>query len=151
MWLFRKVKTDIYRDGQWVVIARSNSRFIPVKKFEMFFSWCGFIEDCTEDCTNFIFCNLSNTKSRHKLRNGDKALKYSRMQELFIEVFQGFVPDISKKKPGYIVLGQVVLLFLLIPVYRMGCSRYTESGNQNQCIFKFSCILHYTQTVSFCH
>ena len=93
-------KTDIYRDGQWVVIARSNSGFIPVKKFEMFFSWCGFIEDCTEDCTNFIFCNLSKTKSRHKLRNGDKALKYTRMQELFIEVFQGFVPDISKKKPG---------------------------------------------------
>ena len=122
-------KTDIYRDGQRVVIARSNSRFIPVKKFEMFFSWCWFIEDCTEDCTNFIFCNLSKTKSRHKLRNRDKALKYIRMQELFIEVFQGFVPDISiKKKTGYIVLGQVVLLFLLIPVYRMDCSRYTESG-----------------------
>ena len=45
MWLFRKVicqfllkksKTDIYRDGQWVVIARTNSRLCPVKNLEMF-------------------------------------------------------------------------------------------------------------------
>ena len=88
----KKSKTDIYRDGQWVVIARTNSRLCPVKNLEMFFRWCGF----TEGCTDFIFCNLSKTKNGHKVRNGDKALTYTRMRELFIEVFRGFVPDISK-------------------------------------------------------
>ena len=35
-----KSKTDIYRDGQWVVIARTNSKLCPVKNLEMFFRWC---------------------------------------------------------------------------------------------------------------
>ena len=30
------------------------------------------------------------------LRQDDKALSYSRMQELFIQAFQSFVPDIKK-------------------------------------------------------
>jgi hypothetical protein len=52
--------------------------------------WCEF----SEESTDFIFC--SKTKTGYKVRKSNKALTYSRMRELFIEVFKDFVPDISK-------------------------------------------------------
>ena len=87
-----KSKTDIYRDGQWVVIARTDSDVCPVKNLELFMRWCEF----SEESTDFIFCNLSKIKTGYKVRKGNKALTYSRLRELFIEVFKDFVPDISK-------------------------------------------------------
>lgn len=87
-----KSKTDIYRDGQHVVIARAQSDLCPVRNLEMYFSWCGFSNESSE----YIFRNMTKTKSGYRLRKTNKPLTYSRMRELFIEAFQSFVPDISK-------------------------------------------------------
>lgn len=51
-------KTDIYRDGQWKVIARTESEMCSVKYLEMFFKWCGF----SSNGSDFIFRNMSKTK-----------------------------------------------------------------------------------------
>lgn len=77
-------KTDIYRDGQWKVIARTESEMCSVKYLEMFFKWCGF----SSNGSDFIFRNMSKTKSGYKVRNGNKTLTYTRMRELFIEAFE---------------------------------------------------------------
>lgn len=82
-------KTDIYGDGQWVVIARTESEICPVENFEMFLKWCGF----PSNCSDFIFRNMSKTKSGYNVRNGNKALTYTRMRELFIETFNCCLPD----------------------------------------------------------
>lgn len=87
-----KSKTDIYRDGQHVVIARTHSELCPVKNLEMYFIWCGFSKESSE----FIFRNMNKTKSGYRIRSVNKPLTYSRMRELFIEAFQTIVPDISK-------------------------------------------------------
>jgi integrase len=87
-----KSKTDIYRDGQHVVIARAQSELCPVRNLELYFSWCGFSNESSE----YIFRNITKTKSGYKLRKTNKPLTYSRMRELFIEAFQSFLPDISK-------------------------------------------------------
>lgn len=75
-----------------MVIARTESEMCPVKNLEMFFKWCGF----PSNCSDFIFRNMSKTKSGYKVRNGNKALTYTRIRELFTEAFKCFVPDISK-------------------------------------------------------
>ena len=75
--------------------------------------------------------NLSKTKSGHKVRNGDKALTYTRIRELFIEVFRGFVPDISQYGLHSLRAGGATVCA------NSGISdrlfiRNTEGGNQNQ-------------------
>jgi hypothetical protein len=56
----------------------------PVKNLQLFMRWCEF----SEESTDFIFCNLSKSKTGYKVRKSNKALTYSRMRELFIEVFK---------------------------------------------------------------
>lgn len=85
-------KTDIYRDGNSVVIVRTDSNLCPVKNLELYLVWGNILADSNE----FIFRNLTKCKDMYILRRDDKALSYSRMRELFIQAFQSFVPDIKK-------------------------------------------------------
>ena len=95
-------KTDIYRDGNSVVIVRTDSNLCPVKNLELYLVWGNFLADSNE----FIFRNLTKCKDMYILRRDDKAPSYSRMRELFIQAFQSFVPDI--KKLVFIVYDPVV-------------------------------------------
>ena len=93
VYLYRIVKkTDIYRDGNSVVIVRTDSNLCPVKNLELYLA-CGNI---LADSNEFIFRNLTKCKDMYILRRDDKAPSYSRMRELFIQAFQSFVPDIKK-------------------------------------------------------
>ena len=85
-------KTDIYRDGNSVVIVRTDSNLCPVKNLELYLVWGNILADSNE-C---IFRNLTKCKDMYILRRDDTALSYSRMRELFIQAFQSFVPDIKK-------------------------------------------------------
>ena len=85
-------KTDIYRDGNSVVIVRTDSNLCPVKNLELYLVWGNILADSNE----FIFRNLTKCKDMYILRRDDKALSYSLMPELFIQAFQSFVPDIKK-------------------------------------------------------
>ena len=51
----QKSKTDIYRDGNWVIIARLDSNLCPVKNMELYLLWA----DVPADSDFFIFRNLT--------------------------------------------------------------------------------------------
>ncbi|XP_071143820.1 uncharacterized protein [Mytilus edulis] len=87
-----KSKTDIYRDGNSVVIACMDSDMCPVKNLKLYLLWA----DISPESEEFIFRNLTKFKDRYVLRKENKPLSYTRMRELFIEAFQPFVSDIKK-------------------------------------------------------
>ena len=85
-------KTDQYRDGAWVPIARTNSELCPVQNLERFLQWAGF--SC--DSEDYIFCNLSATKSGYKVRDTCKPISYSTLRDCFREALKPHVPDVNK-------------------------------------------------------
>lgn len=85
-------KTDIYRDGAWVIISRTGSPLCPVQNIEIYFKLSSLMCDSSE----YIFRNVTKCKSGYSLCTTNKALLYSRLRELFIQFFQDFVPDITK-------------------------------------------------------
>ena len=87
-----KSKTDIYRDGNSVVIARVNTDLCPVKNLERYLLWA----NIPSDSESYIFRNITRFKDHCELRKDDIPLSYTRMRELFIDAFQSFVPDIKK-------------------------------------------------------
>ncbi|XP_069109457.1 integrase/recombinase xerD homolog [Argopecten irradians] len=86
-------KTDIYRDGAWIIVSRTGSRLCPVCNFELYLKLAGISVDSEE----FVFRNLTKMASgRYSLRNVDKPMTYSRFREIFIEAFTTIVQDISQ-------------------------------------------------------
>ena len=86
-----KGKTDVYRDGNWVVISRTNSKLCPVRNFERYLNMAGLNSD-----DSFLFQNLVKCKDIYILRSSNRPMTYSRMREVFIEAFLPLVPDIKK-------------------------------------------------------
>ena len=87
-----KSKTDIYRDGAWIIIAQTNSELCPVMNTERYLEWA-VIHD---DSEWFIFRNLTKCSLGYKLRSENKSLSYTRLRELFIEALKPHVSDIAK-------------------------------------------------------
>ena len=87
-----KSKTDIYRDGNSVVISRVDSELCPVKNLEIYLS----LANIQFDSDEYIFRNIVRFKDHFELRKENKPLSYTRIRELFIDAFQPFVPDINK-------------------------------------------------------
>ena len=78
-------KTDIYRDGAWVVIARTGLHTCPVSLTLRYFTLGGISPDSDE----YIFRALSYCSStgKYKLR-GTTPLSYSRTREIVLEAFE---------------------------------------------------------------
>lgn len=87
----QKSKTDIYRDGDRINIARTGNKLCPVKNFESFLEW----SNTPLDTDVFVFRNLTKTKENYVFRKENKPLSYTRMRELFIEAFSPIVPNIK--------------------------------------------------------
>lgn len=85
-------KTDVYRDGTRVVIARVFSDLCPVSNLELYFGLAG-IQD---DSQGYVFCAVSKTDHGHKLRDCGKPISYTRVREIFIEAFTGIVNNIKQ-------------------------------------------------------
>ena len=85
-----KSKTDVYRDGSRLVIAKTASRLCPVKNLELYLLWTGIKEDSDE----YLFRNLVKVGETHIFRTTDNPMSYTRMRELFIDTFSPFVDDI---------------------------------------------------------
>ena len=85
-------KTDVYRDGSCVVIARTGSDMCPVKLLEKFLYLAGI----DSGCDDYDFCNLIKTKSGHKLTHRNSKMSYTRFREIFIEAFSPLVPNIKQ-------------------------------------------------------
>ena len=84
-----KSKTDVYRDGNWLVISRCDSKLCPVLNLERYISYAKI-----SDLDTFLFQNVTKCDHGYKFRQGNKPMSYSRMRELFIEAFKPFVSDI---------------------------------------------------------
>ncbi|VDI73078.1 Hypothetical predicted protein [Mytilus galloprovincialis] len=87
----QKSKTDIYRDGDIIVIARIGNKLCPVKNLEKYL-------ECSNnqtDCDLYLFRNLTKSKDSFTFRKDNKPLSYTRMRELFIEVLSSFVPNMK--------------------------------------------------------
>lgn len=85
-------KTDKYRDGAWILIARTGTELCPVVNLEKYFSWA----NVSDDSDVYVFSQLSATKTGYKFRNDGKHIAYSNLRPLFIEAFKPHVSDISK-------------------------------------------------------
>ena len=83
-------KTDKYRDGAWLTIARTGTELCPVANIEKLITWAGLSSD------DFVFCNLSKKKTGYVVRKNNKAMSYSTFRDEFIRVFKPFVDDINK-------------------------------------------------------
>lgn len=85
-------KTDKYRDGAWILIARTGTVLCPVLNLERYLLWA----DISSDSEVFIFAHLSATKNGYILRQDGKHLSYSNLRTLFLEAFKPHVSDISQ-------------------------------------------------------
>ncbi|XP_033744161.1 uncharacterized protein LOC117330050 [Pecten maximus] len=88
----RQSKTDIYRDGDHVVKARTYTKLCPVSNLERYID----IAELILGSDRYVFRSITKTSNGFILRDENKPLSYTRMRELFIQVFSPFVSDISK-------------------------------------------------------
>ena len=87
-----KSKSDVYRDGNHVVIARLNSKTCPVAMLEKYLELAQFnIAD--SEC--YIFRNLSATKLGFKLRDTNQPMSYTRVREIILSALKPIVGDVS--------------------------------------------------------
>lgn len=83
-------KTDRYRDGSWLVIARTGTLLCPVANIEKYIKWGKFNHD------DFLFCNLSATSKGYKIRESNKPMSYTNLRDLFLKAIKPHVHDVSK-------------------------------------------------------
>ena len=81
-------KTDIYRDGAWVLVAVTGKVTCPVNMMNRYLDKAQLSHDSP------LFCQLTRTKYGYKARA--RGLSYTRLRELVIEVFRGIVPDLAR-------------------------------------------------------
>ena len=80
----QRSKTDVYRDGAWVVIAETHKPICPVSLCRRYFSLAGFNADSEE----YIFRALTYFPSdgTFKFRNSSQ-LSYTRAREIVLSAF----------------------------------------------------------------
>ena len=89
-----KSKTDMYRDGQCVFIARTNSELCPVSLIRLWFQRANIKDDSEE----YIFRALTYYKSldTYTLRKQDKPISYTTIRELILKVIENIGLDPRK-------------------------------------------------------
>ena len=73
-------KTDQFREGAWVPIARTNSDICPVAMLQRYFR----LADIRSDADKLLFRGLSSIKQGYRLRPSG-GLSYTRVWELVLE------------------------------------------------------------------
>ncbi|XP_068240109.1 uncharacterized protein [Palaemon carinicauda] len=69
-------KTDKYRDGSWIMIAKTGTNICPVDNTVKLIKWANLNGD------DYLFCNLSATKTGHKVRNVNKKMSYTNLRDI---------------------------------------------------------------------
>ena len=83
-------KTDKYRDGAWVMIAKTGSNLCPVENVKKLIKWGNLSGD------DYLFCNICLTKSGYKVRKSNRKMSYSNLRDLFIESLTPHVTDVKR-------------------------------------------------------
>ncbi|XP_072040161.1 integrase/recombinase xerD homolog [Amphiura filiformis] len=84
-------KTDIYRQGKSVIIARLTSRVCPVRMLQKYLELAQVQDSCS-----FIFRSLSATKMGCKLRKDNRLMSDTRVREVILDALKPIVGDTSK-------------------------------------------------------
>ena len=82
-------KTDKYRDGAWVVIAKLGSILCPVENVRKLIRWGNLSGD------DYLLCNICFTKCSYKVRKSNEKMSYSNLRDLFIEALAPHVLDVK--------------------------------------------------------
>ena len=79
-----KSKAHIYRNGNWIYIARSNSELCPVATLQRYLN----IAKINENSEEFIFRSITSHRNhQHRtLKKKNVPLSYTRARELFLDV-----------------------------------------------------------------
>jgi len=88
-----KSKTDQFRQGSNVVIARTNSVTCPVFMLELYLK---LVQADLYDSSSFVFRNLSKTKEGYKFRGDNLPMSYTSVRELILAALAPIVGDVSQ-------------------------------------------------------
>ena len=78
-----KSKTDIYRDGHWLFLAKLDSKLCPVKLLQKYFQ----LSTIEENSNEFIFRGVTyfRTTRRHHLRRNNASISYTTARECVLK------------------------------------------------------------------
>jgi hypothetical protein len=80
-------KTYQYRDGAWLVIAKTGTMLCPGVNLIKCLTWA----KIKDDSDMFIFCRLTKNHSGYELGNVDKHISYTTLRQLFIEALKAML------------------------------------------------------------
>ena len=84
-------KTDEYRQGHWLHIARLNSELCPIQALEKYLDSA----KIQVECNKFLFRGIQRTKNADKLRSCDKHVCYETIRKQVLGALEPFVADIK--------------------------------------------------------
>ena len=87
-----KSKTDIYREGRWLHLAKLNSNLCPLDLTKRYFV----LAEIDNQCDKYIFRGIENTKNGQKLRKIDKPLSYTTVRGHVLELLANIGLDPKK-------------------------------------------------------
>ena len=89
-----KSKTDVYKEGSLLHIARSNSDTCPVAMLERYLK----LADLKTSSHEYVFRSMTYCKKScsYKLRSGNQPLSYTRSREIVLDAFEAIGMDKSK-------------------------------------------------------
>ena len=87
-----KCKTDIYRKGRWLDLAKPNSNLCPLDLTKRYFVLAGI----DKQCDKYIFRGIENTKNGQKLRKIDKPLSYTTVRGHVLDLLANIGLDPKK-------------------------------------------------------
>ena len=87
-----KCKTDIYRKGRWLDLAKPNSNLCPLDLTKRYFVLAGI----DKQCDKYIFRGIENTKNGQNLRKIDKPLSYTTVRGHVLDLVANIGLDTKK-------------------------------------------------------
>ena len=78
--------TDVYRDGSWVVLAKTNRKTFPFKILQAYIN----LLDTSPSSEDYIFRGLTfyKTSRSYRLRKSDRSLSYSAARSIVLDTFE---------------------------------------------------------------
>ena len=87
-----KSKTEIYRKGHWIHLAKLNSNLCPLDLTKRYFVLSGI----DKQCDKYIFRGIENTKNGQKLTKIDKPLSYTTIRGHVLDLLASIGLDPKK-------------------------------------------------------
>ena len=84
-----KSKTDVYRHGHWLHLAKLNSELCPVNLTKRYFN----LANISVKCDMYIFRGIVRSKNGYKLRLSDQAISYTTAREHVLDLLKNIGLD----------------------------------------------------------